>query len=119
MIYVSNGYNTKLQYGKEINLEPPHWISGVPEMLASEEGYEIAFKTRHSPEFNHGYLFKKDEDNWLIESDTDIQGIAPGQFAIIYSPDTELCLGSAMIIARQGKKRRNHSKNMSQINTDN
>lgn len=116
VIYVSNGYNTKLQYGKEINLEPPHWISGMPAEAGSENGYEISFKTRHSPEFNHGYLIKRDEENWKIVSDTDIQGIAPGQFAIIYSPDTELCLGSAMIVAPQGKKRRNRTTNMIQTN---
>jgi tRNA U34 2-thiouridine synthase MnmA/TrmU len=32
-----------------------------------------------------------------IEADTDIQGIAPGQFAVVYTADGILCAGSGEI----------------------
>ena len=36
-------------------------------------------------------------DEYVIESDRRVQGIAPGQFAVIYDRDRRLCLGSGMI----------------------
>ncbi len=53
-----------------------------------------------------------------IESDSDVQGIAPGQFAIIYSPDRTLCLGSAMISVAENKRRR-HKKRIAEVALDN
>lgn len=91
VIYVSRGYDTPRQYGRVINLQEMHWISGDP-------GLEhIAFKTRHSPDFHQGSLERHDDGSLTIRSEQDIQGIAPGQFAIIYSPDCRLCFGSGLI----------------------
>ena len=113
VIYVSNGYDTKLQYGKEIPLAEPNWISGDPlGMIATDEEAEIAiaFKTRHSPEFYSGHLKRgKDGSMWIL-SDSDVQGIAPGQFAIVYSTDRTLCLGSAMISPVSRRRGRNRKK---------
>lgn len=117
VIYVSNGYSTRLQYGRTIELQEIHWISGSPfesekirkaarlsDITDNPEEIEIAFKTRHTPEFHHGVIRRRGEGEYIVVSDTDVQGIAPGQFAIIYSPDRRLCLGSGMIVA--GKSRR-------------
>ena len=108
VVYVSNGYDTRLQYGRTIPLEQPNWISAdpfeniYPTQLSDK--IEITFKTRHSPEFLPGHLIK-DPDGLRIQSDVDVQGIAPGQFAVIYTPDHNLCLGSAMITVNQSKHR--------------
>lgn len=115
VIYVSNGYDTRLQYGREIPLIEPNWISGDPfsGILGAEgDKVEIAFKTRHSPEFYTGHLIKNSDDEIKIISDCDVQGIAPGQFAIVYSPDKVLCLGSAMISNGVKKRRGHHNKNI-------
>ncbi len=115
VIYVSNGYDTRLQYGREIPLIEPNWISGDPFsgiLGAVGDKIEIAFKTRHSPEFYTGHLIKNSDDEIKIISDCDVQGIAPGQFAIVYSPDKVLCLGSAMISNGVKKRRRHHNKNI-------
>lgn len=115
VIYVSNGYDTRLQYGREIPLIEPNWISGDPFsgiLVAEGDKVEIAFKTRHSPEFYTGHLIKNSDDEIKIISDCDVQGIAPGQFAIVYSPDKVLCLGSAMISNGVKKRRRHHNKNI-------
>lgn len=96
VIYVSNGFDTRRQYGREIPVEEMHWITESP-FRDSSTCERIAFKTRHSPEFYDGTISIKKDGSCTVTSDSDIQGIAPGQFAIIYSPDRRLCLGSGMI----------------------
>ena len=105
VVYVSNGYDTPLQYGREIPLEEMNWITLDPFADDSISELEITFKTRHAPEFHHGEI-RRSESGLTVYSDDDVQGIAPGQFAIIYSPDAKLCLGSGMISPRPAKRRR-------------
>ncbi len=121
VVFVSNGYATRLQYGRTIPLSEPNWITESP--FARKDGIvnnevAISFKTRHSPEFYSGKLINSDTDGMKIESDSDVQGIAPGQFAIIYSPDRTLCLGSAMISVAENKRRR-HKKRIAEVALDN
>lgn len=103
-IYVSNGYGTRLQYGREIPVEEMHWISGSP-FGGEETTIPVSFKTRHTPEFRDAMLRKNHDGSFTVLSSTDVQGIAPGQFAIIYSPDNELCLGSGMISLPESRHR--------------
>ena len=58
---------------------------------------EITFKIRHTPEFTPGRI-RRIGDLYRIESDQKIQGIAPGQYGVVYDKDHHLCLGSGMII---------------------
>ena len=58
---------------------------------------EITFKIRHTPDFTHGYL-RRIGDVYRIRSDKKIQGIAPGQYGVVYDKDHHLCYGSGMII---------------------
>lgn len=107
-LYVSKGYDTPLQFKRIIPLEEIHWISGNPfeynngidfhpRNKEGEKSAEIMFKIRHTPEFTNGLLTRV-ENGWIIESEKDIQGVAPGQYATIYTKDGRLCLGSAKII---------------------
>ena len=57
---------------------------------------EITFKIRHTPEFMQGRIYRTD-NLYRIESDEKIQGIAPGQFAVVYDEESRLCIGSGMI----------------------
>lgn len=106
VIYVSRGYDTPKQYGVEIEIAEMHWISGDPGIE------QVAFKTRHSPEFHSGTLTRleapapgiPDSGTCLLHSDQPVQGIAPGQFAIIYTPDRRLCLGSGLIAMNKIRK---------------
>lgn len=111
VIYVSNGYDTRKQYGKRITLEEMHWITENPfGEEDSPESLDITFKTRHTPEFTPGKIHRQGVDgSYIIESRDDIQGIAPGQFGIVYTADSKYCLGSGMI-SLPGKKRPRHKK---------
>ena len=96
IIYVSNGYDPETQYGKVINMQGFDFITEDP--WGEFEGEkEITFKIRHTPEFTHGYI-RRIGDLYRVESDEKIQGIAPGQYSVIYDKDHHLCLGSGMII---------------------
>ena len=115
VIYVSNGYNTKMQYGRILHLSEIHWISSnpfecdkiIPGLTRPDnDSVRIAFKNRHSPEFTSATMIRKpDSEEYVIQSDSDVQGIAPGQYAVVYTPDHSLCLGSGMIIQPQGRRR--------------
>lgn len=109
VLYVSNGYDTKAQYGREIPVEEMHWITENPFAGNEQDNpeIEVSFKTRHTPEFLSGRLRKFNDGGFLLVSDSDVQGIAPGQYAIIYTPDRELCLGSGMITLPKTRKHNN------------
>lgn len=98
-VYVSNGYDTDLQYGRTVHLDEMHWISGNP-WGGAEAPVRIAFKNRHSPEFLTATLTPLGCGEYVVESDEKIQGIAPGQYGVIYSPDCRICYGSGVITGR-------------------
>lgn len=110
-IYVSNGYDTRAQYGRVIPVEEMHWITENPFASAGVNNIEVQFKTRHSPEFLSGHLHLRDEGGCEVLSETDVQGIAPGQYAIIYTPDRRICLGSGMISLPQREKKNCRERN--------
>ena len=99
IIYVSNGYGVETQFGKTINLQGFNFITEDPWGEFDDER-EITFKIRHTPEFTHGRI-RRIGDLYRIESDEKIQGIAPGQFSVVYDKESHLCLGSGMIIDDQ------------------
>ena len=96
VIYVSNGYGTAKQYGRTLSLDEMHFISGNP--WEGQDGpVDIMFKNRHTPHMMRGHFTRIGERQWVIESEEDVQGIAPGQFAVIYDPQGHLCYGSGVI----------------------
>ncbi len=113
VIYVSNGANTSKQYGRLLPVEEMNWISYDPfdfENLNIElaslapaktdehgEYISISFKNRHTPEFIEAKMRSNPDGGFIVEAAKDVQGIAPGQFVIVYSEDRRFCLGSGMI----------------------
>ncbi|WP_106829306.1 tRNA 2-thiouridine(34) synthase MnmA [Parabacteroides pacaensis] len=96
IIYVSNGYDVETQYGTVIPMQGFDFITEDP--WGDFEGEKkIAFKIRHTPEFTFGKIRKKG-DLYVIDSEEKVQGIAPGQFGVVYDKDCHLCYGSGMII---------------------
>jgi tRNA-specific 2-thiouridylase len=96
ILYVSQGYDPETQYGKTINLSAFQYITEDVFGDFTDEK-DILFKIRHTPDFTKAKL-RKINDIYRIESEEKIQGIAAGQFGVVYSPDAKLCLGSGVII---------------------
>lgn len=99
VIYVSNGYGTEKQYGRTLHLDEMHWITRDP-WPDNCNRIPIKFKNRHSPDFIPGMLTRLADREYLIESERKVQGIAPGQFAVIYDRDNRICFGSGIITGR-------------------
>ncbi len=96
VVYVSQGYDTEKQYGKTLHLAEIHFISGNP-WPGDCDRVNITFKNRHMPEFLPATLTRMSDDEYVIESKNRVQGIAPGQFAVIYDAASHLCYGSGII----------------------
>lgn len=102
VIYVSQGYDTDKQYGKLIHLDEMHFITENP-WACGCEAVPITFKNRHSPEFNSATITAVGDNEYIITSDNRIQGIAPGQFVVLYDCDSRLCYGSGVITGQKIK----------------
>ncbi len=99
VIYVSNGYDCEKQYGRTVHLDEMHFISGNP-WPDSADKVEITFKNRHAPGFTPALITRLTDSEYLVESRDKIQGIAPGQFGVIYDRDSRICYGSGIITGR-------------------
>lgn len=95
VIYVSHGWDTEKQYGNEFAMQAFHFITADPWPADAEE-VEVSFKIRHTPEFTSGRLIRRDGLYRVLSSER-LQGIAPGQFGVLYTPDRKLCIGSGEI----------------------
>ncbi len=96
IVYVSNGYDPETQYGKVVNLGAFEFITEDVWGNFNDEKV-ITFKIRHTPDFTNGKLTRIG-DIYRIQSEDKIQGIASGQFGVIYDEESRLCLGSGVII---------------------
>lgn len=94
IIYVSHGYGVETQYGKEFTMRDFHFITEDP--WKDNDEIEVTFKIRHTPEFVHGKLLREGEKFHII-SESLLQGIAPGQFGVVYDKKSEICVGSGEI----------------------
>ncbi|MDR0422692.1 MAG: tRNA 2-thiouridine(34) synthase MnmA [Proteiniphilum sp.] len=95
IVYVSRGYDTQHQYGEIINLQGFSFITG--DVWGDfEDEKEITFKIRHTPDFTPGWI-SKTGDMYRIRSSEPVQGIAAGQFGVVYDREAAICLGSGVI----------------------
>lgn len=94
VLYVSRGYDTQWQYGREFRMHDFHFITENP--WKGEQEVEVSFKIRHTPQFMKGKLLKEGELYRVIAAEK-LQGIAPGQFGVVYDADSRICIGSGEI----------------------
>lgn len=98
VVYVSRGYETEAQYGNEFRMHGFHFITDNPWGESLEEGVDITFKIRHTPGFVKGKLVREVGNRFHVFSSERLQGIAPGQFGVVYDSSSEICVGSGEII---------------------
>ncbi|MFW9597695.1 MAG: tRNA 2-thiouridine(34) synthase MnmA [Paludibacter sp.] len=92
IVWASKGFDTETQYGRGFSVRNFHFITENP----WENEAEIRFKIRHTPEFSKGRIIKTPE-GYRVFSEEKLQGIAPGQFGVIYDADAKYCIGSGEI----------------------
>lgn len=97
-IYVSKGSSSTELQCRQLELADFHNIA-TKEIEEREEPQQIFFKIRHSPEFEEGMFIHSKEKSIIIPRHS-IQGVAPGQFAVVYVPyqdGRKICIGSGEI----------------------
>lgn len=67
----------------------------TPELLQLPR--DVTFKVRHTPDYFIGTLDDLGDGNYLVHADRWVQGVAPGQFCVIYDRDFHRCFGSGEI----------------------
>lgn len=107
VVYVSKGYNPEAQLQDELYVQDFHFITADPwcqvqqsqDVQTSQENptYDVLFKIRHVPELTHGLFTRLPDNRWYLKSDHLINGVAPGQFCVVYTPDGKICIGSGEI----------------------
>ena len=95
ILYVSHGYDNLLQYGRSFNIAGFHFLTGDP--WPSSGSIDVTFKVRHTDRWRTGLLTRTTDGGFHIDGDDPIQGIAPGQFGVVYSRDGRICIGSGEI----------------------
>ena len=99
IIYVSNGYDTEKQSGKTLHLAEMHFITRDPWGRDCNR-VEVTFKNRHTPGFTPATITRLDDGEYVLDSAERVQGIAPGQFGVVYDRDARICYGSGIITGR-------------------
>lgn len=96
VVYVSHGYDALMQYGYDLWMPHFHFITANPWPTGAE--VEVSFKVRHTPKFLPALLTPDaSAGGYRLHSSEPIQGIAPGQFCVIYDREASICIGSGEI----------------------
>jgi len=93
IVWASRGYDAEAAYGNEFEMSDFHFITENP---WHNQPAEISFKIRHTPEFTKG-IIEPTSNGYRVRSSEALQGIAPGQFGVIYDKEHRICIGSGGI----------------------
>lgn len=92
ILYVSHGYDPETAYRKSFCVNDFHFLTeGIQELPE-----HVTFKIRHTPEHHKAKVIRNGQ-SFIIESETAIHGVAPGQFCVIYDDEHHKCYGSGEI----------------------
>lgn len=95
IVRVARGFGAQEQYGSCFLLRDFHYVGSVP--IGVEPCGKIMFKIRHTDVFTSGCLTRLSPTLFRVESGVPLQGIAPGQFGVVYDVAAEICVGSGEI----------------------
>ena len=91
ILYVSHGFEPLSAYKDVFRIHDFHFLTREVEMD------RVTFKIRHTPEFHPAKLERMPDGSYIVRSEHLIQGVAPGQFCVVYDSDHHRCFGSAEI----------------------
>jgi tRNA (5-methylaminomethyl-2-thiouridylate)-methyltransferase len=96
IVYASKGFDVSSQYGYSFKMHDFNFITANP-WEDTFDDIEVTFKIRHTPDFTKGIIHKVG-DYYQLTSSHQLQGIAPGQFGVIYDKNSNICIGSGEIM---------------------
>lgn len=120
ILWVANGFDTQEQYSDHFLITAPHWLTmnpfdisaeeATPHSTATAEGCEgqgaegsegqhlcLSIKIRHTPDFCPATVTTLPDGRLDIRTARPLQGVAPGQFCVLYDIQHHRCYGSGEI----------------------
>lgn len=98
ILWVVNGYDPEESYSDHFRIVAPHWLTVDPFaaglMELNAEGWNASIKIRHTPDFSQARVALLDDGTLDILTDRPLQGVAPGQFGVLYDVAHHRCYGS-------------------------
>ena len=91
VLFVSKGYEPATAYKKDFKVHDLHLLT------APLDGLDVTFKIRHTPEYHRAQLEPLPDGGYIVHAEEPMQGVAPGQFCVIYDKEHHRCFGSAEI----------------------
>lgn len=90
-LYVSHGFEPQTAYRQDFAIHDFHFLTEPVEMSA------VTFKIRHTPEYHPAVMERTGDGLYIVHAREMIQGVAPGQFCVVYDEEHHRCFGSAEI----------------------
>lgn len=98
ILWVVNGYDPEESYSDHFRIVAPHWLTVDPFaaglMELNAEGWNASIKIRHTPDFSLARVALLDDGTLDILTERPLQGVAPGQFGVLYDVAHHRCYGS-------------------------
>jgi tRNA-specific 2-thiouridylase len=89
LVYISRSYYTPEKDRHVVHVTGCNWITEQPTARS------LGVKLRHGPVISQAQVSYENFGNLTLQLPTNDQGIAPGQFAVLY--DGEICLGGGVM----------------------
>jgi len=91
ILYVSHGFEPRTAYRQDFPIHDFHFLTMPVDMQ------RITFKIRHTPKYHPAVLEHTGPGSYIVHAEQPIQGVAPGQFCVVYDERHHRCYGSGEI----------------------
>lgn len=91
ILYVSHGYDPDATYKTDF---PIHDFLFLTEEVAMDN---VTIKIRHTPGYHPAHIEAKGDGTYIVHAEAKMQGVAPGQFCVVYDDRHHRCFGSGEI----------------------
>ncbi len=94
VIYVSRGYDTEIAIRHEFRMHDFHFITDNPWKGQRKGDRDYFQDTPYSRIYRRKRLIQEEGETGSVFFYEKLQGIAPGQFGVIYDEEARVCVGS-------------------------
>lgn len=91
ILYVSHGFEPQTAYRKDFPICDFHFLTVPVEME------RVTFKIRHTAGYHPATLETLGDGRYVVHAEEMMQGVAPGQFCVVYDERHHRCYGSGEI----------------------
>ncbi len=102
-VFISRRYHDAHLVRDQVTMASVHWIAKKP-----TDQETLSVKLRHGEDFYQAKIVPQDDSRYTVYLDGQDQGIAPGQFVVLY--DKDYCLGAGTICAGESSHARSKTQ---------